>query len=459
MIEVKQSETRKTLTLVGAAVVLSILALVTAPKRITPNAFLDQGEPFFPEFTDPNVARTLEVIDFDEATGSAKPFKVTFRNGRWSIPSHHDHPADGKDRLAKTAAGVIGIRKDDFRTDNVSDHEACGVIDPLDEATTSFKGRGQRVTLKGDNDVVLADFIVGKTVEGREGFRFVRVPGQKRVYAVRMDIDISTQFSDWIEADLLQVEKDDIKRVTLKDYTVNERTGQLNERGVLVLDREDAVWVADRMSDGQEVDMTKLGEVLTTLDELKIEGVRPKPQGLSARLTRSTDSLTMNTADMISLQNMGYFFTRDGRLVSNEGELLVTTGEGITYTLRFGEIVYGSGLAVTAGTGAGGRTGQGSGENRYLFVTTEFDRARFPEPETPANTSFLSRPDSVWTVQDRTNKALYDAHEKWIEKNRARQKISDDLNARFADWYYVISAKSFEQLRLTRRDLVRQKQG
>ena len=131
------SETRKTLIFAGAALVLALLAVVSSPRRITPNAFLDQGEPFFPEFTDPNEARTLEVIDFEEETGSAKPFKVTFSHGQWTIPSHHGHPADGKDRLAQTAAGVVGIRKDDFRSDNVSDHEACGVIDPLDESVTT----------------------------------------------------------------------------------------------------------------------------------------------------------------------------------------------------------------------------------------------------------------------------------------------------------------------------------
>lgn len=450
-------ETKKTLMYAGVAFLLIALALVTAPRKITPDAFLDQGESFFPEFEDPNEARTLEVIDFDEATGSARPFKVTFQGGRWSIPSHHDHPADGKDRLAKTAAGVIGIRKDDFRTDNVSDHEACGVIDPLDQTATSFKGRGQRVTIKGDNDLVLADFIVGKEVEGREGFRFVRVPGQKRVYAVRMDIDISTKFSEWIESDLLQVAKDDIEQITIKDYSINERTGQLNDRDLMVLDRQESVWTANRMSEDQEVDLTRLGKVLTALDELGIEGVRRKPQGLSGRLTRSSDSLTVTTADMISLQNKGYFFTRDGRLVSNEGELLVTTSEGIVYTLRFGEIVYGSGLTVTAGTGGSSGKPNEPGENRYLFITTEFNRERFPEPTAPTNTAFLSRPDSVWTGDDRANKTAYDAHQTWTEKNRRRLKLSDDLNARFANWYYVISAKSFDELRVTRGDLVGQK--
>ena len=47
-----------------------------APSDITPEAFLDQGEKFFPEFTDPNAARSLEIVEIDPQTGSPKPFKV-----------------------------------------------------------------------------------------------------------------------------------------------------------------------------------------------------------------------------------------------------------------------------------------------------------------------------------------------------------------------------------------------
>ena len=451
------TETKKTLTLVGVAVVLVVLALLTAPKRITPTAFVDQDEAFFPDFDDPNRARTLEVMGFDEETGSAVPFKVTSSGGRWSIPSHHGYPADGKDRLAKTAAGVIDIKKDDFRSDNVADHEACGVIDPLDQSTATMTGRGKRVTIKGENDVVLADFIVGNEIEDRENFRFVRVPGQKRVYAARMDIDLSTNFKDWIESDLLQINTDDIEQVTIKDYTINERTGQVNERGVLVLTKSDNTWSANNMQPSEEVDQTKANGLLTALQNLSIEGVRPKPEGLSASLTRP-DSMRVTTADLLSLQSKGYFFSRDGRLLSNEGELQARTGQGVIYTLRFGEIVYGSGLAVTAG-GSGDETADdGRGENRYLFITTEFDPSYFPEPAKPANTNYLSKPDSLWTDDDRRNRELNQAHERWQSEVSERRRISDELNARFAKWYYVISAKSFDELHLTRADLLREKE-
>jgi hypothetical protein len=450
------SESRKTLILAGVAVFLVAVALLTAPRKLTPDAFVDQGEPFFPEFTDPNSARTLEVIDFNAETGSAAPFKVTFKDGRWSIPSHYDHPADGKDRLAKTAAGVIGVNKDDFRSDNAADHELCGVVDPLDQATTSMTGRGQRVTMKGENDVVLADVILGKKIEGREGFRFVRVPDQKRIYAARADLDISTQFKDWIESDLLLVDKDAIDHVVLKDYSVNERSGQINERDVLTLRKDGDTWTANRMKADQEVDAAKVGQMLTALDELTIEGVRPKPPGLSVSLERSS-ALEISRANMLELQSKGYYFTRpEGRLVSNEGELEVRTRDGVTYTLRFGEIVYGSGMAVSAGTGA---EPGGPGENRYLFITTRFDPSLFTEPAKPKNTYFLNRPDSLWTDDDRHNRQLQSAHDDWETRQAERRKTSDTLNARFANWYYVISSQSFDKLHQTRSDLVREKKS
>jgi hypothetical protein len=452
-------ETKKTLIYAGSAVVLALLALVFAPKKIVPEAFYDQGEPFFPDFTDPNTATTLEVIDYDEETGTAKPFKVTFKNGRWTIPSHHDYPADAKDRLAKTAAGIIDIKKDDFRSDNVADHEVCGVIDPLDE-TAGLTGRGQRVTIKGANDVVLADIIIGKPVEGREGFRFVRLPDQKRIYAARVDVDISTRFQDWINTDLLQVDKNKIDRVILKDYSINERTLTVEQRDNLVLTLKDGHWKANRMKSNQQVDSTKMQALLTAIDELTIVGVRPKPAGLSASLKKAEGEQTLSRADLRSLQAKGFYLTRDGQLMSNEGELQVHTKDGVNYTLRFGEVVYGSGLAVTAGVEGEGETEKsGAAQNRYLFITTSFDESAFPEPKKPANTEFLKKPDSLWTDEDRENKKLQDAYDKWQRDVERGRKLSEDLNARFADWYYVISDDSFKKLHLKRKDLVVKKKA
>ena len=451
------SETRKTMTYGGVAILLVLVAFLTAPRKSTPDAFVDRGEPFFPEFVDPNTAATLEVIEFDEETAAARPFKVTFKEGKWTIPSHHNYPADGKDRLAKTAAGVIGIKKDDFRSNNVADHATSLVIDPLDETVTSLKGRGKRITIKGESDQVLADFIVGDQLEGRDNLRFVRIPGQKRVYVARIDIDISTQFEDWIERDLLQLNKSDVEQVTLKDYSINEQTGSINQRDVLILEQKDDTWKANRMSATQEVDSTKMDDLLRAIDELSIVGVRPKPPGLSDSLRRAEGGMKISQGDFLSLQSKGYYFARDGRLLSNEGELQTRTSGGVTYTLRFGEILYGRGEAVTAGADSSGEKDSGPGENRYLFITTSFDPGRFREPPKPGNTDFLNKSEKDWTATDRKNKDLQDKHDEWQQKTGEGQKLSDQLNARFAEWYYVISSSSFDRIHLSRGDLVKKK--
>lgn len=427
------NELKKTLSFAGGAVLLALLAYATTPRVARPDAFADVGEPFFPGFQDPNAAASLEVVEFDEDTGSAEAFKVVNEGGLWTIPSHHGYPADGKDRLAKTAAGVIGIEKDDFRSDNAADHEALGVIDPLDETAAGLSGRGKRVTLRGKGGEVLADFIVGKQPEGRTGYRFVRIPGQKRVYEAKMDVDLSTRFEDWIEKDLLQVARDEIADVVIMDYSIDERTGRLDQRGVLELEKDGSEWKADGMRANQKVDSSKMNTLLSALDNLRIVGVRPKPEGLSATLSRA-EGAQITQSDVRSLQTRGYYFTRDGRLVSNEGEVRAVTRDGVEYTLRFGELVYGSGEAVTAGTADGdaGEEGErGPGENRYLFITADFDPAALPEPE-----------------------AGSDEHEKWEEKVKAAREKAEQLNTRFADWYYVIPADSFENLRVSRSDIV-----
>lgn len=450
------NETKKTMIFGAVALALLLLAFVTTPGKVTPDAFLDQGEPFFPEFQDPNSATSLEVISYNEETGEAVPFKVVFEEGKWRIPSHYDYPADGKERLAKTAAGVIGIKKDDFRSDNVADHEACGVIDPLDETATALSGRGQRVTIKGANDQILADFIIGKPVEEREGFRFVRVPEQKRVYACRVDLELSTKFSDWIEADLLKVEKDDISGITLKDYSINERTGIVDQRDEVVLDKNGATWEINRLPAGREVNASKANELAKNLDELKIVGVRPKPEGITQSLKKTEGGIEISQSDYLSLRSKGYFFSRDGSLLSNEGELQARTARGIVYTLRFGEVAYGSGFDVSAGGEESAAQG-GAAENRYLFITAYFDESAFQEPRAPASTDFLNKADSLWSDGDRANKALYDAHEAWRQQVESGRQIAQELSERFSGWYYVISDESFKKLRLQRSDLLKDK--
>ncbi len=427
-------ETKKTLIIAGVALLLGVVAFASAPRRALPDLFFDVGETFFPEFADPDAAATLDVVEFNAETASAMPFQVTNRDGLWTIPSHHDYPADGAERLSNIAADIISLTKEDFRSDNVADHEALGVIHPTDLAATSLVGRGTLLTVKDANDEALADLIVGRPVEGRPGLRFVRAPDQKRVYTARFEADISTRFEDWIEKNLLEVERDQVVHIVLNEYQVDEMTRRASRPRAFTVDKvDDTTWSGSPVPSGQEVDFVQMNLLVGAIMNLEIAGVRPKPEGMTGNLRDAAMAGSISRTDITDLVNKGFYPTADGGLLSNEGELLVRTTEGVLYTLRFGEIVYGRGDAVVLGDETSDDEETGPGENRYVFITAEFDEAALPEP--PASDA--------------------DAHASWERRVEEGREKADRLATRFASWYYVVSAGSYDRIHKPREDFLK----
>jgi hypothetical protein len=403
-------EPAKTALFCAAAVGLAIAAAVVEPGSKPPEIFSDQGEVFFPRLTDPLAAKVLEVVEYDDATATARPFKVEFKRGKWIIPSHYNYPADAKDRLAKTAAALVDLKRDQVRSDLAEDHAKYGVIDPLDQKATSLQGRGKRVTLRDEQGGVLADLILGQPAKEKPGYRYVRLPGQKRTYAVKTEADPSAKFEDWIESDLLKVTAAQVKKITIHNYSINEQLGRLENVENLPLTREGDAW---KLASGEKINTGRVQSLLSSLTRLRIVGVRPKPPNMTADL-KTTGSFQMSMESMVSLRQKGFFITPDGRLLSNEGEVLAETNDGVVYTLRFGEILTGQGESKEAKDAKSTAKAEG-GESRYLFVTAGAAR----------------------------------------EATETGQRQARDLTNRFAEWYYVISGADFSKLRLRRKDLVR----
>jgi len=394
------TEAAKTAALVAAALALSISAAVVAPETRIPAIMSDQGQPFYPSFRDPQAPRTIEVVDYDEATATSQALKVQFQQGKWLIVSNYNYRVEIGDRLAKTAAALMDLKKDMVRSDSPLDHPKFGVVDPLDEKTGGLTGRGKRVTLRGAHGEVLADYILGKPVEGKPGYRYVRVPGQKRTYAVKTDADPSARFADWVNAGLLRIASSSIRKVTINRYNLDPAEGRLTNLETAVLTQENGQWKAPA---GQKLDLPAVRAMAAALDGLKIVDVRPKPPSLAASLRKEEVELSLETA--LSLRQKGFFITQEGRVYSSEGDMTVETANGVMYSLRFGEV-------------AAGDTKAGApGDNRHLFVMVHFDKAKA---------------------------AAYGGDA------AAGERATRELNDRFADWYYVINGKDFQNLRLGR---------
>ena len=406
-------------TLLSVIIALGSLALAISmrPVEVTAVSFEDTGEPLFKSFTDPAQASSLEVTGWDETGARVTSFKVEQKAGRWVIPSHNDYPADGTERMGKAAASFIDVKKDVLRSERVEDHAQFGVEDPSD---VNAKGRGQRITIKDAAGTALVDIIVGKQLDEKQGFRYVRLPDQKRVYAAKLEVDISTNFTDWIEKDLLKLESDQITKFLSDPYKVDEAQGKVTNRDPVLMDREidpnnpedkQGKWVLGEGAvgiDGKELDASKIRQVISAVDRLQIVGVRPRPEQLTLQ----------------ALQSKGFFVTPDGRrLFGNEGEVKAISEDGVVYTLYFGEITLDSGLALTAGaegpTPAEPKEGDDKKDaNRYMFVDVAYD----PSADLTVNPAGPP-PDEPEGAK------------------RAKQ-----LQARFDKWFYVISDASFKQI-------------
>ena len=492
------NELVKTMLFVGAAVVCMTAAYVTRPTKGTAQVDDEVGKALFASLNEATAANGLEVVSYDEALGQVKRFQVKQQEqGIWAIPSHHYYPADAQARLVNAATMFVGLNVVRVVSDNDSEHETFGVVEPSEKDTRlGDEGVGTLVNVFGQGEqgqTKLAALVIGKPVKGLNGQHYARLPGKSRVYQVRIDpSQLSTRFQDWIETDLLKLNPWDVARITIKDYSVHsqptaqgfnisierrmELTASTGEnRWNLDLLREfkaaDGDLVPASMDAGEELKADRLETLKNALGDLKIVDVERKPKGLGADLRADKEFLADNESQA-SLAERG-FFALNGELLCTDGELAVDTQDGVRYLLRFGRI---AGLGETNVTKSGdGEAGEESSINRYMFVSVQVNEDQFPNPEleplpeltqNPANDDAASASDDPTAESEPTidnelaleidrirkaNQRKIDERNDKLETARARVS---ELQYRFADWYYIVSDDVFKKLRLRRDDLI-----
>ena len=499
------TNTRTTLIYVGVAVVLAILAVVTEPRvSRDPAVFDDTGEAFYPGLTDPTVPTALEVVGYDEELREPDIFRVQFQDGQWTIPSHHDYPADAEQRLAQTAGSIIGLRKDTVVSDSQEDHEAMGVVDPLN-ATVGQEGQGTRIKLFDKSNNTVSDLIVGKEVEGKPGFRYVRVPSRDRVYAVRTDgLELSTRFSDWIAPDLLTVSSGDVESITVdnaKPVVLPNGTIGLRQGPKIELAQKEGDWTLADLSADQKTNQEAAGSLASAIAGLRIVGVREKPQELKQFLSNPL-------ARQFVLQSMvqrGFFPLANGKMASDDGSVTIETNDGIVYTLQLGGVLVDTGEGLTAG----GKDEQAKvktqtkatkdakakkdepprgkekpldvEESRFVLVSVSFDESKYPPIKAPKKAKAMPAAESKGEAEagKRADKAVAKknadtketdaaddkeakkAEEELAARRKQREetiaamkKRVDELQQRYGTFYYLVPNDATKQIHVARADLI-----
>lgn len=491
------SMTRTLIYVVVAVVTLSLAIWNGMPSaEMNVNVAANVGEKFFPEFTDPTEATGVRVIVFDDETAVIKPFEVSRVNNEWRIPSHYDYPADGAEQLSKTASSLVGVERGAVAGESELDFARLGVVDPLADDKDSLKGRGDRLTLTKGNEA-LVDLIIGNKVPDKTDQYYVRKPDDKITYITNLKIDLTTKFGDWIEPDLLMIEPASLRKLEIHDHSVDVLNGRILAGSDVILTRTSDTdpWKMAGIAPEEVLKTSEVSSMVTALDGLKIIGVRPKPEGLRGDL-RMTGDVTPSRSTQRELNSRGYYLVpsedRGLELYSNEGELSALTANGVKYVLRFGDLFTGDEFDIEVGSAQTEEEEveeteeptkpadeSGSKKSRYLFVSVQFDPDAVgaiptkPVPPTESETEASPEPaeddaaEAETETEEKTDdkQAAYEAalkqYERDLEEHKTKleeaRKLVDQLNDRFADWYYVIDAASFDRLNKGRADLVEEK--
>jgi hypothetical protein len=487
----------KTALYLTAAAGLALSVYATRPVSKDVAMLSDVGKPLAPALEsavkkDPASVKSLEVISYDQQAAKVRAFKVAFDGTRWSIPSHSGYPADAADKVARAAAAFDGLVRERLVTEKKSDHASLGVLAPDDETAiaTGAQGVGTRVTMRDAAGQPLADLIIGKAVEdpaasqfsAPSSRRYVREAAGDRVYVASLGEGFSTKFVDWVETDLLRVNPEQVVGVMLDQYKIDQQAGRFTDVTNVTLTRPPnnpadpnalRPWMLTTtpgggLDPGQILNAARVDELLTTLSGLRIVGVRRKPANLAKVMADPSGDTGIGVAEQISLRTRGFFVSPEGRLLSNEGQLIVQCADGVTYTLWIGEAVPDSEDAASGGQ-VGGATGDqtprtSTGTARYMMVMAVFDPATLPpSPTKPAalidaeaklaaasdDAAKAQAQQQVQTLSDQFKRELL----AWQSRKDAGEKRAQALANRFADWYYVIDAGSLEKLRPTRAQL------
>src|SRR5262245_13119751 len=505
------NESIRTLIFVAVGSVVALGAFITKPRvEVATKSERDPtGAPLFKDFTDPSVAKSLEIKQFDEALAKVTPFIVTKQSsGIWSLPSHGNYPADAESQLKAVAETFADLKILGVAADDNKEHELYGVNDP-DKAEVGTKGVGTLIAMQDDKGNDLIRMIVGKEVAGATNQRFVRKPSEDRVYVTTIDISkLPTEFEKWIEKDLLKLSTFDVNRVVLKDYLILPvRSGQLalQHRMDATLSYDSArspdQWKLEDMqiyANGsqpvpstlgplEELNKQKLDDLRNALGDLKIVDVARKPAGLGNSLRISPDKLPSEDAQQLAQ----YGFYPDPRssqtvdIYGANGELVVDTKDGVEYVLRFGNIKTQVSSPTTTKK-PDDKKGKSSAEDdvkvqRYLFVVAQLapsiQTPPVPEPEPAgpeppkeekkegdATKAGDQKADDqkapvVDPQQAERERIRKENERKRNAYNDQRKKVETrvkELNDRFADWYYVVSEDVYKKLRLTRSDIVKE---
>ena len=234
--------------LVGMAVALALVTVALYSGRgPSPGEFIS-GTPLI-QGLDPG--KVYKVV----IKSGAKKVALIRHGEEFGLTEKADYPASLK-KINELILDCLEIRCAEEVTDSAANHAELGVTESSTDAVS--------VSFLDAESQPLIGFIKGKSAEGGSG-AYVRLLGRNTVYRTEKGLFLKTDPTDYIDKTLVEVKKDDIKRVEV-------RTG----KDTYTIGRNDKDEIALRdIPKGKQAKGTEYESVFSALTSLDLTDVSP----------------------------------------------------------------------------------------------------------------------------------------------------------------------------------------
>ena len=469
------SELVKSIILVVVTVVVAVMAVSSIPRNSGTDFSKIRNKELFPA-VDVDQVQTVRIVKYDGLATNTFEITKTGR-GEWVVPSKSKYPADNSAQVRKLINFLPALRVTNIASDREADKEKYGVIEPR-EAIENLgqKNVGTLVELVGNGEELLASAVIGAKVAGDEEKSFVVKPGEPHIYVVELDQRVlSTEFKQWINNFLLNLDRSEIKSLRIQRVDSVNSSNDPSDRKVnyeydLLMQQKLNKWSigslttfdAEQKPEAIDVEtvnlqVKRLNEFVTSLDNLLILNAEPKPPGLTSDVLLDAEYIG-KTNTQIELKQHGFFVVPDGtskvQIVSKGGEVTVTKNDGIDLVLRFGDFAKAS------------LDDEGK-DNRYLMLSARLNTSVIEKPvlrekssasgeesPAPSDADDAGSGQRDKEAEDRKRKYLIEMKEYNDQIAKAKLRVQE-LNDRYAPWFYVISEDSFNELTPAQNELVK----
>ncbi len=378
----------------------------------------------------------IRIMTWEPEFAEVREFAVRHEAKRWVIPSHYNYPADSGAKAGETAGKLLSVGRGRVVTEDLAQHAEFGVLDPEQaDLEAEADDVGKRVILENAQGETALDLIVGNRVADQWGHRYLRLADSSSVFTAKFDIELDSEFVDWVERDLLKIERKDARALKMDYHTIDEARRVVVAGPTATFKRETAEseWISADTPEGKTVDQDQLKEVLRAMDAVRISGVRP-----------------FDKQDLASMQAHGFFESGDRTLYGNQGAEHIRTAEGLIYKLYFGELAVGQGLALSAGadeTGVG--EDEGAKTHRYMIVYVSYHPehdAAIARLETDQGDAEDGEGTGAAADEDQDDQEDGSAAEREQRIEKMQQQV-EELRKRFDRFVFVVEDSVVERLR------------